>query len=139
MQRLQELPSGCEFYFFSATVNPSGRHKPVPEALKTMCAKLRSCGRVAFHGTTNDTTMDAADRLMIQKAAELHVELPTSIAFLYVTNDRQLAQSLGSLLATRVTNDRLLAQSLGSLLARRDAVHWPHLHLQKNPKDTVIN
>ena len=92
---------------------PSGAKKPVPKAVATLCAEFSRCDRVAIHEMIVDTTKDAADRLMIQKAAVLHAELPMNVAFLFVTNDR------------------LLAKSLGSLLAARNAVHWPHLYIPK--------
>lgn len=114
MVRLRQFPERYEFHFFSASVYPSGSKKPTPKALVTFCTELNDCDRVAVHETTTDTTKDAADRCMLKTAAKLHAELPCNVEFLYVTNDK------------------LLARSLGALLAARHAVHWHHLHLLGN-------
>jgi len=110
MQRIAEMPQSFEVRFFSCSVYPSGGQK-VLRHVNDFCSQ--AAGRRAFHETTPDPTNDAADRLMVARAQELHSAEPPDVPFLYVTNDRRLAGELSSSLSQRV------------------AVHWKHLYLTK--------
>jgi hypothetical protein len=110
MQRCAELPPSFELHFFSCSVYPSGAKKPALRHVSGFCA--RAVDRCALHETTHDPTKDAADRLMVSRARDLHAMEFADVPFLYVTNDR------------------LLAQELADLLSQRVAAHWKHLHLR---------
>ena len=105
MQRCAELPTSFELYFFSCTVYPSGATKSPLRHVDNFCAQA---DRIASHETTSDPTKDAADRLMISRAQQLHATEPAGVPFLYVTNDG------------------VLARDLAYLLRQRFAVHWKH-------------
>ena len=115
MQRCAELPPSFEVHFFSCSVYPSGAKKPIARHVDDFVAQAAQDGsrHQAYHWTTQNTTRDAADRVMISKARQLHTEEHPSVPFLYVTNDRALAKRMGELLVCR------------------EAVHWKHLHLRK--------
>ena len=123
MQRCNELPPGFEIHFFSCALYPSGAKKPQLnlQHVTDFCAQAEATGsRQARHWITQDTTKDAADRVMLSSAREMHATEHDTVPFLYVTNDR------------------LLAKELGHLLSRREAVRWKHLHLRRDQRDALI-
>jgi len=115
MQRCAQLPTNFELHFFSCAVYPSGVRKRGLAHVSGFCDQAAAVGRRAFHETTQDPTADAADRLMVSKARELHVAESADVPFVYVSNDRQLALQLARALSERI------------------AVHWNNLHLPREP------